>query len=598
KQGLFLSNAGKINREIKRMMDNSEFWSKISRIVGPEQETVVMRMASDASTLLNFLSCRDAIYSASRASERASALSDAGREMLMAMAYGNPNATYILVESSTNDSYTWNVTINNTQVFPLLDYDNGTSPYVVGASCAKRAVIAVYRNINALVNINIANDSDIHIFVAEGCGNDSIIDECEVMAKSGDKLSVLMNEGKGSYTVSMNGNNLAMVHGSYTIAPPDIEVLSTLDADRYTFITGKVIGNADMLYIDGVPITVHGGYFYHRLVNRDYNEQYENVSIEAYNALGSWSERSIRWNLSGSSGIFGDVYIVSPEKMTVLPVGEEIKLEAAATSGKIVSCTWKVGNTTLAVGNGVSVGLSEGNYLIRVDVETDTGISGSDYALVVVGNFSIEREEPERYINELINGGINASLGTPYLVCENSTDDDGIYKLMWSRVENATLYVLEEDNNSQFSTPTTVYEGNGNNYTITGKNSGTYYYRVMAKRDGENSSWSNVVFVVVEIADKDNDGLPDSWEYDYFGDLKEGAADDYDGDGFTNIQEYESNTDPTDPEDYPYTNTEKEFVAGEKQPNILKMFAVATFVAVIVIITYSLMRKSTKEKKR
>ena len=45
-------------------------------------------------------------------------------------------------------------------------------------------------------------------------------------------------------------------------------------------------------------------------------------------------------------------------------------------------------------------------------------------------------------------------------------------------------------------------------------------------------------------ADSDNDGLPDAWELQYFGNLAHTAAEDYDGDGLTNLQEYQAGTDP------------------------------------------------------
>ncbi len=45
--------------------------------------------------------------------------------------------------------------------------------------------------------------------------------------------------------------------------------------------------------------------------------------------------------------------------------------------------------------------------------------------------------------------------------------------------------------------------------------------------------------------DSDQDGLPDDWELSYFGDLSQDANDDFDGDGKTNLEEYEGGTDPT-----------------------------------------------------
>lgn len=51
----------------------------------------------------------------------------------------------------------------------------------------------------------------------------------------------------------------------------------------------------------------------------------------------------------------------------------------------------------------------------------------------------------------------------------------------------------------------------------------------------------------------DHDGLPDEWENTYWpGDLTQTPADDPDGDTYTNEQEFEAGTDPTDPDSNPY----------------------------------------------
>lgn len=42
----------------------------------------------------------------------------------------------------------------------------------------------------------------------------------------------------------------------------------------------------------------------------------------------------------------------------------------------------------------------------------------------------------------------------------------------------------------------------------------------------------------------DNDGLPDEWERQQFGNLDQRGSDDWDGDGFTNVEEYLAGTDP------------------------------------------------------
>ena len=48
-----------------------------------------------------------------------------------------------------------------------------------------------------------------------------------------------------------------------------------------------------------------------------------------------------------------------------------------------------------------------------------------------------------------------------------------------------------------------------------------------------------------QFTDTDEDGLPDIWENRYFGNLNPGPNDDPDGDGLTNLQEYQAHANPT-----------------------------------------------------
>jgi hypothetical protein len=68
-----------------------------------------------------------------------------------------------------------------------------------------------------------------------------------------------------------------------------------------------------------------------------------------------------------------------------------------------------------------------------------------------------------------------------------------------------------------------------------------------------NAGWINLddlsIFVSTDMidpgVDTDGDGLPDAWEYTFFGNLTPGPHDDPDGDGETNIGEYRAVTVPT-----------------------------------------------------
>lgn len=85
----------------------------------------------------------------------------------------------------------------------------------------------------------------------------------------------------------------------------------------------------------------------------------------------------------------------------------------------------------------------------------------------------------------------------PTLDSISNPDCDGNYTVCWSSVTGATGYILEEDDNSSFSSPVTAYVGLDTCTTFSGKAPGIYYYRVRAVRDAGSSPWSNTRSVTV-----------------------------------------------------------------------------------------------------
>jgi hypothetical protein len=57
---------------------------------------------------------------------------------------------------------------------------------------------------------------------------------------------------------------------------------------------------------------------------------------------------------------------------------------------------------------------------------------------------------------------------------------------------------------------------------------------------------ANETIDILDNDDTDIDSLPDWWEIQYFGNLKQDGTGDFDGDGFTNLREYRERSDPTD----------------------------------------------------
>jgi hypothetical protein len=72
----------------------------------------------------------------------------------------------------------------------------------------------------------------------------------------------------------------------------------------------------------------------------------------------------------------------------------------------------------------------------------------------------------------------------------------------------------------------------------------------------------------IEISvDSDGDSMPDSWEITHFGNLTHDGTADTDGDGLTDLQEYQNSTDPNDSDSDDDRYSDGEEVAQSKDPN-------------------------------
>jgi hypothetical protein len=83
-------------------------------------------------------------------------------------------------------------------------------------------------------------------------------------------------------------------------------------------------------------------------------------------------------------------------------------------------------------------------------------------------------------------------------------------------------------------------------YIDTRLNIGIYYYRVTALDSATIPNESDPSLTVMGIV-SDSDSLPDDWEVEFFDDLNQDPAGDFDFDGFTNLEEFQAGSDPTDP---------------------------------------------------
>ncbi len=85
----------------------------------------------------------------------------------------------------------------------------------------------------------------------------------------------------------------------------------------------------------------------------------------------------------------------------------------------------------------------------------------------------------------------------------------------------------------------------------------------------------------IEPNDTDGDGLPDEWEMKYFDDLSQNGNGDYDNDNYTNKEEYDAGSIPTNSASMPL-GTDKE--ASDEIPIFIWIAIIIVFIIIIVII--------------
>ncbi|HEY5269835.1 MAG TPA: delta-60 repeat domain-containing protein [Anaerolineales bacterium] len=129
----------------------------------------------------------------------------------------------------------------------------------------------------------------------------------------------------------------------------------------------------------------------------------------------------------------------------------------------------------------------------------DTGSSGMD---IINNQLSLEYPQAEALADymiflPLVMNNYPFTPIAPVLNAISNKDGDGNYTVSWNSSKGAQTYTLQGDDNADFSSPTTVYSGTSTSKAISGRDVGTYYYRVGAFNSYADSGWSNVELVVV-----------------------------------------------------------------------------------------------------
>ena len=107
----------------------------------------------------------------------------------------------------------------------------------------------------------------------------------------------------------------------------------------------------------------------------------------------------------------------------------------------------------------------------------------------------------------------------------------------------------------------------------------------------DNESKTATTSIQVEaVVDSDTDGLPDWWEQKYFGNLVQDPGDDYDSDGYDNLEELDEGMNPTFQDPGPST--------WSKIPLWAYAAAAGGVAAVLLVIFWPKIRKKQKDKEK
>jgi parallel beta-helix repeat protein len=97
--------------------------------------------------------------------------------------------------------------------------------------------------------------------------------------------------------------------------------------------------------------------------------------------------------------------------------------------------------------------------------------------------------------------------------------------------------------------------------------------------------------------DKDKDGMNDTWEVNFgLNPLINDSAEDPDKDGYTNLEEYLANTDPTDPKDHPKDIIDGDDSKDEPSQYLQLAFGLIILIIIVVIITILLVMRQRKSQ--
>lgn len=281
--------------------------------------------------------------------------------------------------------------------------------------------------------------------------------------------------------------------------------------------------------------------------------------------------------------------------------GTEVSFDASPSTDniEIENYTWEFiyeGQETILDGVSTSfVFNSQGNYFVTLIVQDAEGNEDSDSLWVNVTY--IDRISPIVLSVSPINRSSNVPIDTKVSVKfdEPMDIDDG----------NITFFKLEDPNGIEIQGEFSYTEiFNQDLYILTFTPSADLEYETTYSAEittvpqdlsGNNLARPVTWWFKTIAEDSDEDGLPDWWEEEHFGESKineVGPSADPDEDGFTNLEEYEADTDPTRQSSHPPEPEPKE---DDEDYSMVTIAGIIIVIIVLILIFIIFIKKKSKE---
>jgi hypothetical protein len=258
--------------------------------------------------------------------------------------------------------------------------------------------------------------------------------------------------GQSAWTTSTNGCQIVP-----PTAPPTITVPATSMANNATFTGSTVVYNGTNLTYNVTGKTTGTWYYRVRAIGVAGNSGWT-VGSNGCQIVPPAAPATVTVPATSATGSYTVTWVASTGA-----TGYDLEEDVSASFGAPTT-VYTGANLTYNV-----TGKTNGTFYYRVRATNGAGQSGW-----TAGGNGCQIVPPNP--------------PTPLTVPGTSTT--GTYQVDWGSAGSGVSYELQEDTSSAFTAAATVYTGASVLYMVTGKNNGTYFYRVRASNGAGPSGWT------------------------------------------------------------------------------------------------------------